>query len=182
MKQWWSQKMLTLTVQFSLLVVQKMCHQLCVLLCSRANPRSLSLSSEGIQRWYAPMPSARQYDWKCRICVKTPNWLVRQRSKARTIPKLSQRKLPDATSKLCSSKPSRASNHGACFKHGNVLIKTPRPLSNVFPLTEPHEWPWAFFKTCLLLPNFRFFVLIQAVANVASGRRTSLPTRRRYQC
>ena len=33
----------------------------------------------------------RQYDWKCRICVRTPKWLERQRSKARTVPGLSHK-------------------------------------------------------------------------------------------
>ena len=72
-------KLLTLTVQFTVLVIQKMCHQLCVLLCSRAGATSALIELRRIQRWYALMQSATQYDWKCRLCVKTPKWLDRQR-------------------------------------------------------------------------------------------------------
>ena len=57
-------------------------------------PRSLSLSSKGIQRWYAPMPRAWHYDWKCRVYVRTPKWLERQDSKANTTPRLSHNLMP----------------------------------------------------------------------------------------
>ena len=40
-------------------------------------PRSPSLSSGRIQRWYALIPSARQYDSKCPLCARTPEWIER---------------------------------------------------------------------------------------------------------
>ena len=101
----------------------------------------------------------------CRICV-CPD---RQRSKATTNPKLSQRKLPDAAAIRCSYKPSHTPYHGACLKHGGSLIKTPPLLSDVFPEATSQE---DLFKSRILFPLLRLSVLIQAV----SARRISLPT------
>ena len=62
--------MLTLTVQFTVLVVQEMCHQLCVLLCSCANATVALIELRGNLALVRSDASARQHDWKCRICVK----------------------------------------------------------------------------------------------------------------
>ena len=123
------------------------------------------------------MPCARQYDWKCRICVKTPKWLNRQRSKARTIPKLSRRKLPDATSKLCSSKPS------ACLKPWRVLLawKCPHLKRHVPFLTGFHYCAagvaMGLLQNLSPAPKLPLHCVDSGSREVASGCRTSHPTR-----
>ena len=125
-----SKKMLPLTVQFALCWSSERCvanFEFCSVVVRV--PQSLPMSSEGIQWWYAPMPSARQYDRKYRIRVRTPKWPDRQRSNSENNPKIvTKKRQPGATAILCSNKPSHALNYGACFKHGDVLAITPRLL------------------------------------------------------
>ena len=80
------------------------------------------------------MPTAKQYDWICRICARTSKWPERQRSKP-------QEKLSDASTILFSGQPAHAQNHGACLQQRNVFIKTPHSLSDVLPTAAPQECP-----------------------------------------
>ena len=81
-----------LTVQVTVLVVPKRYHLVCILLCSRMGATAV-LVEQGIltvvcsnaerETVGLKMPNLRQ---------KKPKWLDRQRSKASTTPKVSQRK------------------------------------------------------------------------------------------
>ena len=144
--------MLTLTVLFTVLVVQKMCHQLCILLCSREGSTVALIELRG----KTTMVSS---DAKCEaIWLEMSNSCQNSKvARSAAIKRkhddqiVTKKKLSDASTILCSCKPS-----GACFKHGNVLNKTQRPFSYVFSLTAPQERPGDFFKPSIQLPNLPF--------------------------
>ena len=86
-------------------------------------PRSLSLSSEGIQGWYALIASAREYDRECRICVELHSGQNGSIQIHARCPDCRTEKLSDASTTLRPSQPAHAQNHGACLQHGNGFTK-----------------------------------------------------------
>ena len=98
------------------------------------------------------MSSAKQYDWKCRMCVRTPKWLERQRSKASAMPRLPHRKSCLMLPPCCVRANLRMlKTRTRAFNMQMSSFKTPHPLSDVLPTAAPQERPRDFLKSSIHL-------------------------------
>ena len=110
------------------------------------------------------------------ICVRTPKWLDRQRSKASTIHKVSHRKsclmLPPYFARASLRRMLKTMALGSSMEMPS--LKTPVSLSDMLPTAAPQECPGDFLQSSIQLPLLCFAVMTQ-VFSVANVHRISLP-------
>ena len=137
-------------------------------------PRSLSLSSEGIHLWYALMPNVRQYDWKCRICVKLQSGKMDIVQSENNLQIVAKKKLPGAATILCSNKPShalRVLQAWRCPHYNATLLFYRVSIPSVTSVSM------GLLQHLHLAPNLLYHYFVSSSREVANARRISLPTK-----